>query len=253
MNHQCDREQIDGDRHQRRNDRRAEQVENERLRDDAIEDHHDRRRDQRLERAAGRDRAGRERRRIAALEHFGKCRAREHGSCRGRRSTDDAEGGAAADGRIGQVRRGGDQGTRRRRCRYRSRSRRRWRRFPSAETAARWRDPHWRARRYGSLTSKVTAGPQPDCSAKPTTPTMIIAKPIGTCSNISANSAPNAQAADLEWLPMALVASSALARAGAAPNRWPTSSATTTHCTAVAIHRITPEAYQNGAAGIFST
>src|SRR5262245_54261208 len=33
------------------------------------------------------------------------------------------------------------------------------------------------------------AGPQPDCSAKPTTPTMIMAKPIGTCSSISANSA----------------------------------------------------------------
>src|SRR3977135_240635 len=41
----------------------------------------------------------------------------------------------------------------------------------------------------GSLTRGVLAGPQPDCSAKPTTPTMIMAKPIGTCTSISANSA----------------------------------------------------------------
>src|SRR3954451_4908950 len=41
----------------------------------------------------------------------------------------------------------------------------------------------------GSLTSSVTAGPHPACSANPTTPTMIMAKPIGTCSSISANSA----------------------------------------------------------------
>src|SRR5204863_521881 len=41
----------------------------------------------------------------------------------------------------------------------------------------------------GSLASSVSAGPQLDCSATPTTPTIIMAKPIGTCSRINANRA----------------------------------------------------------------
>src|SRR5438270_1496721 len=41
----------------------------------------------------------------------------------------------------------------------------------------------------GSLASSVSAGAQLDCSATPATPTIIMAKPIGTCARISANSA----------------------------------------------------------------
>ena len=56
----------------------------------------------------------------------------------------------------------------------------------------------------GSLTSSVTAGPHPACNAKPTTPTIIIAKPMGTCSTISTNSAPK-PSAPISSGPMALV------------------------------------------------
>src|SRR5256714_15408750 len=46
----------------------------------------------------------------------------------------------------------------------------------------------------GSLASSVSAGAQLDCSATPATPTIIMAKPIGTCSRISANKAPRPSA-----------------------------------------------------------
>ena len=97
-----DGDQVERDRDQRRHDRCNEHIEDESLRDHAVDDHHQRGRDQRFERAARGDHSGRERRRIAAFQHLrqgdlGKC-----GGGRGARAADRAEGSRTADRGVGE-------------------------------------------------------------------------------------------------------------------------------------------------------